>query len=235
MGSAADLVLLTRPRAASEEFAAALKVRSDAAVMIAPVIEILPVGDKVETSGYAGVIFTSANAVPRAVPSPGLPAYCVGKATAAAAKASGFDALSAEGDANDLIALIRRLEPPTPLLHLRGEHASGDIAKRLTAAGLPTKARVVYRQKDVGLTKEELDRIACAARVIAPVFSPRSAARLASELGQLPRMTVVAISPAAAAAYAAGAGRIVNALAPTQDAMLDAVADALDSDSQSPV
>jgi uroporphyrinogen-III synthase len=100
-------------------------------------------------------------------------AFCVGDRTAAAARLAGFAATSAQGDAAALLALILS-DPPGPLLHLRGQDTRGDLARRLSARGVP-----------------------------APLFSPRSAAILGAECVRIAATApihVVALSPAVAEA-----------------------------------
>ena len=231
MARKGTLVLLTRPRRDAERFAAALETRSDVDVLIAPLMEILPIGEPVDTSGYPTLLFTSANAVPQAVPAPGKMAFCVGDATAAAARAAGFDAQSARGDAAALIAVLRGARPGTPILHLRGAHARGDVAEQLTRSGLRTEEIAVYRQADRKLDTAARDAIAASARVIAPVFSPRSAQRLLDEVPPHPALTVVAISPAAAEPFAGRDLRLVTASRPDAAAMLDTLVETLAADS----
>lgn len=231
MGEPRPTVLLSRPRAASERFARALGKVSDAPVIIAPVIEIEPVGDAVSAEGYGAVLFTSANAVRQALPAPGAKAYCVGEATAEAARAAGFEAVSAGGTAEDLERRLLADLPGGPLLHLRGAHVRGDLAGRLGRAGMRADEAVVYRQTDVALSEDAKARAAAAPRLVAPVFSPRSAARLSAELPRHADLTVIAISTAAADRWNAEAARIVVARAASAQAMLDAVLAALGPDS----
>ncbi len=55
-------------------------------------MRIVPVAhDAAVLARAAGLVFTSVHAVPAAGPGRGRPAFCVGPATAAAARAAGFD------------------------------------------------------------------------------------------------------------------------------------------------
>lgn len=224
-------ILLTRPRAASEQFATQIRARRPAVeIVIAPVIEIEPVGALVDPSPWPTVVFTSANGVARAPNGDGTLAYCVGDTTAACARDAGYTAVSADGTADDLIQRLLQDAPATPVLHIRGAHGAS-LADALTARGLETREQVTYRQVDRELSTADLSRIASAKHAIAPVFSPRSASRLRACLGPMTGLTVVAISPAAAKAWG---GHATIAARPTGEAMQDAVVAAVDSDSPYP-
>ena len=68
--------------------------------------------------------------------------------TAAAARAAGFAARSADGDVDDLAALVIAAHRPGAgaFLHVRGRHAAGDLVGRLAAAGVPARAAEIYDQ-----------------------------------------------------------------------------------------
>ncbi len=167
-------LLLTRPRALSEEFAADL---TGADVVIAPLMEIVATGAAVQMDGVKGLIFTSQNAVPFA-PACGLPAYCVGPRTAQIAQAAGFQVQVVERDADALVQALKDHPPQGSLLHIHGTHVRGDIAARLTAAGTQTNGVAAYDQKPCApdtAFRTALTR----APLIVPLFSPRSAALFA--------------------------------------------------------
>lgn len=195
-------VIVTRPADQGAAFAARLAdALPQAEVIVAPLMAVQVLRPVLPAGAFAAVIFTSGNAV-RAVAGMDLPrrAYCVGAQTARAAAAAGFDAVSADGDAQALLALIATQPPGGPLLHLHGAETRGDVAARLTAAGIPAQGLVVYRQNAQPLSPQALGALAGDAPVILPVFSPRSAALLVAAVGQ-PRapLFAAAISPAAAA------------------------------------
>ena len=151
-------VLLTRPQAQSDRFAAALVARFGASVatttspLIAPQFLIPPIPQR----PYSALILTSETGALSAARPETLPtrAYCVGDRTAAAARSLGLTAVSAQGDAGSLIALILAASETGPLLHLRGQDARGDIAATLTAAGVPTYDAITYDQRPCDLTPE---------------------------------------------------------------------------------
>ena len=225
------VILLTRPEPANARFAEDLRRFTDARILSAPVTRIVPVGDPVDTAGWTALVLTSENAVSQAVPHPGKPAYCVGQRTAVAAGEAGFDPRVADGDAEALIAKILGESPKPPLLHLRGEEAAADIAGRLTAAGIATDERIVYAQRETALPETILPALEQAPELIIPVFSSRSAARLARQLPLHPRLTLVAISAMTAKAWTAPAHRVVIAARPDAEMMCDAVVALVNRDS----
>ena len=228
----APILLITRPREQGARFAEACAVRlGPVETILAPVLDIVPRSGGIALDGVRGLIFTSENGVRAFVAACGrrdLPAWCVGARTAALARASGMAARAAVGDAASLVALLRAEAPPTPLLHLRGAHAAADIAAQLAAAGLPTRALIVYDQLARPLTAPARAALAGACPVITPVFSPRSAALLADAAAAATApLHPVAISPAAAREWRARRPQdpIRVADRPDADAMRDAVTD----------
>jgi uroporphyrinogen-III synthase len=147
-------LLVTRPEPEGGRTAARLRARGHEAWLV-PLLQIEPVADAVFGAGpWAGVVFTSANAV-RAVAAHrrlgelvGLPACAVGARTREAAKAAGFaDTVSAEGDVDDLARLIaaKAGEAGLPLLYFAGRDRAGDLAAALRKAGRTVETVIVYR------------------------------------------------------------------------------------------
>lgn len=177
-------VLLTRPRAASERFAAEIAERGlPAAVVIAPLMEIVPLAATAEAAGADGVIFTSANAIGLAGPGRGRPAWCVGARTADVARAAGYDAICAGGCADALVARMTELRPSGRIVHLHGRHQRGDVAGRLTAAGLEVVSCPIYDQKALRPSRTFFDALDLSPLVV-PLFSPRSAALFVEAAGE---------------------------------------------------
>ncbi|MBO9395275.1 uroporphyrinogen-III synthase [Shimia sp. R9_2] len=178
-------ILLTRPLADAERFAAVLRSRGVAVpIEISPIVEIVPTGAEVDLSDVTGVVFTSRNAV-AAVDGQDLPAWCVGKATAEMAAAKGWRAIAAEGDADTLYARISADAPKGPLLHLRGVLSRGDLVARLTSLGIETRATVVYRQVPSALSEAAKSRLMQEKPVLVPLFSPNAAEQFAHQLQEL--------------------------------------------------
>lgn len=226
-------VLLTRPLAQSARFADGLRERfgEGMRVVISPIMRLRFLEPDWPEGEFRVLILTSETGVEAALrlreagrPLPEA-ALCVGDHTAAVARAAGFAAESAQGDAEALIAKVLAAEETGPFLHLRGREARGDIAPRLAAKGRKAEAVVVYEQVAEPLTDEAVLLLGGGGPVIVPVFSPRSAVLLAEQGPFAARLWVVAISRAAAEAAARlGAERIVTADRPDGAAMLDAIA-----------
>lgn len=217
------LILLTRPAPQSKRFAAALGLECLISPLIAPRF-LAP-----DLPAHKALILTSETGALAARGLAPCRAFCVGDRTAEVARSLGFDATSASGDAEALMALILS-DPIAPLLHLRGREARGDIAARLTAAGLPTHEAVVYAQEEQALTPEAVAALQGQTPVIAPLFSPRSATILAAECARITArapLRVVAMSQAVAdAARALDPAPVISAR-PDGDSMLEATLVAL--------
>lgn len=220
-------LLITRPRAASERFRAQCEAQIGRRIptIIAPVVAIEPVGTAPDLARFGGVIFTSGHAVEMAGQGAGQTAYCVGARTAELATAMGFAAQSADGNAEALLHLITNAAPRTPLVHLRGERSRGDIAKRLSAAGIATEDHITYRQTMQSIPDDALATIPPGSELILPVFSPFSATALSRTLPVgVFDLTVIAISDAAAKAAPKPAREIYKVPHPNAAAMAEQVA-----------
>ncbi|MEX5727936.1 uroporphyrinogen-III synthase [Rhodovulum iodosum] len=224
------MLLLTRPEAQSARFAAAFRARfgCDIDILTAPVMTIAPTGAQLALDGVSGLIFTSENGVSAFAETHearDLTAYCVGDRTANAARAAGFTAFSSRGTAEDLMADLIAAPPEGRLMHLRGAHARGNVADRLTAAGIPTREAVIYDQHAQPLPDAALDAAAAARLTLLPLFSPRSAALVGAWLAESPaRLALIYMSPAVRDAWAGPAPVAAEmAAAPDAEAMLDAL------------
>jgi len=225
----APLVLLTRPRAASERFAQALQdALGPVRVAILPLMEIAPLVDRLDLEGVAGLIFTSAAGVEvfsGLTADRGLPAWCVGDRTAEAARAIGLRATSAGGDAAALVALMATARPEGRLVHLHGAHTRGDVAERLARENLRAEGRAIYDQVSVPPGRAFAAALEHDGPVIVPLFSPRSA----ELFGRVPGADAtgvhpVALSPAVRAALPdVLAARAETAESPDAPAMIRAI------------
>ena len=179
------VLLLTRPRDASRRFWAQLSptFRNSMDCIISPLIEIVPF-PVAPQKGVQGTILTSAHAAAalRSAEVTHLPCYTVGDATALAARTEGAEATACGGTADALVDHLSALRPPGPLLHLRGTHSRGDVALRLTSMGIETRDMIVYDQVLCNLSSEATEALRDARPIIAPLFSPRSAAQFAHEI-----------------------------------------------------
>lgn len=229
-------LLLTRPRPQGEAFAAALAAALPGRFLpvLAPMLAIAPWAGRIDLGGAQALLFTSSNGVAAFAglsAERSLPAWCVGDATARAARAAGFAARSAGGDVEALAALAAAAARPGAgaLIHVRGRHAAGDLVGRLVAAGLPARGLEVYDQVAVAPPPEAAVLLAAGAVEVAAAFSPRSAAAFAAaaraEGWPLGGMTLVSLSAAADAAHEAPEpGRRVIAAEPTREGMIAALA-----------
>jgi uroporphyrinogen-III synthase len=225
----APAVLLTR----SAEDAAPLAARLAAEgwrPLVWPTLELRATGAQADPAGAQAVLFTSRHAV-AATPAAPLPAFCVGAATAAAARAAGFArALSADGDAAALAALVAATLDPSagPLAFPRGAAVAGDLAGALRARGFDVVETVVYAAAPARAAPPDIAAALAAGAVRAvTVWSPRGAAAFAALAGPwrdgLAATAAVAIS-AAAAAPLAGLGFAEVAVAARPDAAAMAAA-----------
>jgi uroporphyrinogen-III synthase len=232
-------VLLTRPEAEAQAFASALQTRFGGYVrpVIAPLMRPRFLYPKMPEGDFAGVIFTSAQGVEAAAHlGVALPraAYCVGRKTAAAAASAGYQAHSADGDANSLVSAILADRPTGRLLYIHGVDTRGEIEKKLNKEGVTVVSLQAYIQDQMPLTAEALAILQSKVDVVLPIFSPRSAVLLVKALptDTPANLWIAAMSPAVAEAsqplrYSA----LVVASTPNAQAMLDAVGSLLSASS----
>lgn len=198
------VLLLTRPAAQSARFARSVEERLGPLDVVTASLIDLCFLDAPIPGGMRGVIFTSENGVrayARLAKAAGQVAWCVGDRTAEAARAAGFAAQSAAGDAEALAALLIAGKVKGPLLHVRGVHARGHLAERLNSADIETREAVLYDQRARPLGSEAQQVLAGATPVLAPLFSPRTARLFAQEAqAALAPLHIVALSPAVAGA-----------------------------------
>lgn len=239
-------VLLTRPEGPARRFAGQLGDRFGPAVLpvITPLMQvqfIAPDWPDVRPVGQPSALILTSEAgaaaagdlVAAGADLPGF-AFCVGERTAQAAREAGFAAIAGWGDADHLVDLIldhALTQPVTgPLWHLCGFDRRGDVADRLTRAGIATQAITVYRQDPQPLTAQAQAVLAKADPVIVPLFSPRSAQLFAEAVralgaGCAAPLWLAPISAAAAeAALDLHPARLEIAERPDAGSMLDAVA-----------
>ena len=197
--AAKPILLLTRPTVAARRFIQELpnRVLSGVEICQSPLIEIVPVPHKAALDAARGVVFTSANGVAfsaRFDSAMGQSAYCVGKATAQAAQEAGWTAHHKGNTADELVQALIEAKTSGPLLHLRGVHTRGDVAERLSRAGIKTESVVVYDQQLQPLTEQAKFCLNQKLPVLAPIFSPRSARQFANTAPNLANTHVIALS-----------------------------------------
>ncbi len=229
-------VLLTRPLDTSRALAEALE---DEGIdpMIWPLTRIVPTVAALKLPpNTGGLLFTSANGV-RALAAltkrRDLPAFCVGKATAEAARIAGYrDCSAAGGDARSLVDLARR-SGIREFFHARGHDTAGDLKGWLKESGLRVTEAVVYQAEETGPPPAPVAAALARGKVgLVTIWSRRAGAILARHLAAsgagidatLDNTGLLAISPVAAEPLeASGFHRIVIAEAPNVVAMLAAI------------
>jgi len=234
-------VLVTRPREDAGALVSALEARGHEALVEA-VLSIVPAADipaPLDLDGVQAVLFTSANGV-RAFARLGgerdLPAFTVGEASAAAARAAGFARVkSAAGDVNDLARLVvRELEPAAgALFHGAGVASAGDLKGALEGAGFTLRRVVLYEARPAASISPAVRAALAGGRIDAVTFfSPRSAetfvslVRAAGLEAACAALDAVCLSAAVAQKARAVSWRTVRIAArPRQDAMLACIDD----------
>lgn len=196
------VILLTRPEASSRRMAGLWAALFDGQVgfCISPLMDIRFDPRLPDLSGIKTLIFTSTNGVAAYVEANGprsLPCYTVGDATARAAREAGMQTISAGGNADSLVARILEDQATGPMLHLRGAHARGEIAERLSGQGCPVSQAIVYSQHALPLTAQAQSLLAGEKPVILPLFSPRTATLMGAGPFDAP-IYVITISEAVA-------------------------------------
>jgi uroporphyrinogen-III synthase len=189
------------------------------AVERCPFFEIAPIAwSAPDIAGFDGILLTSANAVQFGGISldalRSIPAYCVGEATAAAAKRAKLD-IAAVGHSN-VEALLGGL-PVLNLLHLCGLAVTEAPTGSVRIVRLP-----VYdsKQLDAGPLNERLaDR-----DLVVALHSPRAAETLAALAIDRSRIAIAAISRATAECAGTGWKAVAIADKPRDEEILAAAA-----------
>lgn len=200
-------VLITRPEPQASRFAARLTELFGARVtpILTPLLH--PVDcDASRPDGRLGALILTSEAGARAAGQRRsiwrLPktAYCVGGRTAEVAASFGFETISADGDAADLLDLVLAHATDAPFLHLRGRDTRGDLVSHLRKFGVPAAEAVVYAQMPCPLTEAARQILGGTAPVAVPLFSPRSASlfRMAAATGRRAPLLLFALSAAVA-------------------------------------
>lgn len=223
------LLLLTRPRDASERLAATIREDLGLEAVISPILEIFPSECSAAFENFSAAILTSPSAA-HLLPAIGVPKemrfYAVGDRTAAVASSLGYPTQSAAGDVEALFSAILKDPPSGSAVHLRGEHTKGNLAQRLTMSGVHCEERVIYQQIAQELSADAVDILAGARPVILPLFSPRSAALVLKAATLGPNVWPVAMSPAVAEEFEAiEVKNLTIAAKPTEASMLRAIAE----------
>ena len=207
-------VLVVRPQPGADATAARLRAVG-LTPRVVPLFEVRPrPWTAPPADDFDAVLLTSANAIRHGgndlTALTALPAWCVGEATADAARAAGFT-VARTGD-SDGATLLASGDVPGRMLWLRGEDA-----RPLQRPGLHDL--IVYASEAIDVPEARL-----AGADIAMAHSPRAAMRLSQLKSDRGRTTLMAISDAAARAAGRGWHRIVVAPRPHDAAMVAGVA-----------
>lgn len=232
-----EQVIVTRAQPGNAETCARL-VAEGYVPAAHPALEIYPLDETpLDLSGVTDIIFTSANGVTAFSVREArrdLAAWCVGPATASAARSAGFSAVhQSRGNSDDLADLILAAKPSSSacFLHVANADAAGGLVRRLQAAGLAIHFAPLYA------TRPAPDWLAAAKRAL---FAPQGAILLvhsgkaaeavrASLAGQtLKGVILVAMSSRAAAPLRrCGARAILIARTPDEYGLFEALATAV--------
>ena len=227
-------ILVTRPPGDAEALAALLRSRGHHPVL-SPAMEIrlLP-GADIPLAGVQAILATSANGIRALSPRTRertLPVFAVGPQTAAAAQGAHFaNVIEGGGDAAALaLTVADSLDPAAgTLLHAAGRERTGELARRLEAAGFLLRVEVLYVAVPVArLSPAAADALRAGEIDAVLFFSPRSArllidqvtaAQLAEHCRAITAFCISRTTAEAAAALPFAAVQIASA--PNQDAML---------------
>ncbi|MEM1086826.1 MAG: uroporphyrinogen-III synthase [Pseudomonadota bacterium] len=227
-------VLVTRAEPGASETVARLTDLGLRAIKT-PVMHVIASAEMIlpNTSQFAGLIFTSANGV-RAFAdrskNRSQTAWCVGPATAAAAREAGFAQVEeSAGDARDLAAYVgERCHPDTkPMLHIANAAAKGDLKQVLEGLGFDVVFCPLYKmERAVSLSDKAIDILKSESKSIIFAHSEKGAAAFVALSQGLPlqNLKAVAISERAAAPLIqAGLTGIEIAPTPNEDGLFKAL------------
>jgi len=197
-------------------------------MVISPLMALQFTGDAPDIAEFAGLIFTSENAVNALARASGrisMPCHCVGQRAASAAASLGARVETTSTDLAALETLLLAAKPAGPLLYLHGQHVTGHLADRLCSAGIATVCHIAYSQQERQLTVDALALLQGTAPLLVPLFSRRSAQLFqAAVMSHGAPLWVAALSPAVADAFTLPVARRAIAASPDAVGMLDALA-----------
>lgn len=232
-------VLITRPEPQASRFAETLTQRFGDRIRIVITPLLKPVFAEVGAvpADARSLILTSETgartaaalrAAGRALPDR---AYCVGDRTARVARSLGFQAISADGDAQALLRLLAENGSDAPFLHLRGRESRGDIASCLDRQGIAASDCITYAQEPAALSQKARDILLTSGPVAVPLFSPRTAelwCKALAGMSPVAEMAYFLLSPAIAERLiCADTDKAHIAPHPTQDDLLNMMSQVL--------
>jgi uroporphyrinogen-III synthase len=178
-------LLVTRPEPDALKLRAALEERGHEAT-VEPLLAVsFDDTDPIDLEGVQALIATSRNGLRalRSHPLLGearrLPLFAVGRATAAEARALGFETvITGAGTAAQLLAHVVSVADPAAglLLHLAGDTLTGDLKGELELQGFRVVQPVVYRMRPAtALSDETVEQLAMGEIDGIILMSPRTA------------------------------------------------------------
>lgn len=198
------MLVITRPEPAGQRFLKAVEAAMGRSVpvIMAPLIEIEQIDVEPLPQRDGAVILTSENGVDGAVRLglAGTRAWCVGNRTAQAARAAGFDAVSADGDVGDLARLLAGQTQTGALTYVHGEQVAGDLVATLAAHGVACAEVVTYRQIILDFPPALTHQLRKLELLVVPLFSPRSAKAFSDRLVGTAPICAIALSDSVAKA-----------------------------------
>jgi len=219
-------VWVTRAQPGADATAARLRAMG-LVPLVAPLLEVraLP-GGPIDLTGVAALAFTSANGVAAFAArweERRLPLFTVGRATAGAARAAGFAAVtSADGDVAGLaMAIAARAPFAGEVLHLRPAEPAGDLIGALARLGVPARSLTIYETVACPPDEGTVAQIQEFTAVL--LHSPKASRVLADRLAchPAPNLMALCFSEAVAAPLrAAGLAAIRVAAAPNETGLL---------------
>lgn len=226
------VLAMTRPDGPAQDFAAEVltRVGEKVDVVFSPAYEIVKIDASPECKTYDHLIFTSRNGVAMAQAHrlrSKQKVWCVGAATAQAANDAGYAVSSANGDALELISLVRREYVSGDILHVAGKHLRVNVTDTLRAADISCETFVAYDQKLLPASAELRSALAGTVPVVLPLFSQR-ATMVLDKLEVRAQLNVVSISENVSNGITINAdATYIVAVAPNKNAMLDSTCDVL--------
>lgn len=181
-------VIITRAEPGASETAARART-FDVEVILAPMLTLEPDLECSipDLSTMSGLVFTSANGVrvfAERTRDRSLTTWCVGPATAQAAREIGFaDVRESAGNATDLATYIARHAAVSdqPLLHVANAAAKGDLKTELEALGHKVEFAPLYAMRPApSLPEPARQAIQSSATCLVLIHSAKGAARFAS-------------------------------------------------------
>lgn len=232
MSAAPVPVIVTRAAPGAQETVARVAALG-AKPILSPVLQMVPIDDAPlpAPESLSGLIFTSANGV-RAyaarTETRALTAWCVGPATAAAARQAGFTQVEeSAGNAVDLADFISSRAPSAgvPLLHVANAATKGDLKRALEQQGYAVTFAALYRMQPAEtLSPACVEAIRAERPAIVLIHSAKGAERFAELCASLTvhGLENVAISAAASAPLSGlNLPRARIAEAPNEDALIE--------------